>query len=92
MNLEPSHHDDVVLPPFLGKIFAVFVMAVALVIIYYGVHDGVITQDIMFRTKAGKVSGSKGIWAVIFGLAFSGIGVALGYVAVLIFKSSKRVR
>ena len=89
MNLQSDHSDDFVLPSWMGKVFGFLVLLVALGVIYYGVHDGIIDQNIAFRTKAGEISIGKGLVAVIIGVAFSGIGIALVRVASLIFKSSK---
>ncbi len=89
MNLQSDHRDDLVLPSWMGGIVAFLVFLVALGVIYYGVNDGIIDQNIAFRTKAGEISIGKGLVAVIIGVAFSGIGIVLLRVALLILKSSK---
>jgi hypothetical protein len=89
MSIEPNHQDDLVLPLWMGKIVAIVVFLVSLALIYYGIHDGIIDQNIAFRTKSGQISIGAGGIAIVIGVVFSGIGIALARVALLIFKSSK---
>lgn len=89
MNLQSDHRDDLVLPSWIGKIVAFIVLSVALGVIYYGFHDGILAQNIAYTTKAGKVGVGKGLIAIIIGLAFTGIGIGLVRAAWLILKSSR---
>lgn len=90
MNLQSDHRDDLVLPSWIGKIVAFIVLLVALGVIYYVFHDGILTQNIAYTTKVGKVGVGKGLIAIIIGLAFSGIGIGLIRVAWLILKAANR--
>ena len=90
MDFQPGNRDDIVLPSWIGKVFALFVFVVAFGLIYYGVHDGIIEQDIAYRTKSGQASIGKGYVAVGMGLMFLGLGIALARASVLIYKSTKK--
>jgi hypothetical protein len=89
MTLQPSNRDDIILPSWVGKICSLLLLTVALALIFYGLNDGIINQEIAFRTKSGNVAVGKGLVAIIIGATFAGIGIALVRGSVLIFKSSK---
>lgn len=82
--------DDVVLPCWIGRAVAVIVLIVALGLFYYGIHDGMINQDIAYRSRSGKVGIAKGFLAFLLGVVFCGLGVGLGRLSALIFKSSRK--
>lgn len=80
---------EMYLPSWIAKLCVCLVAVVGIGLIYYGVLYGIIRNEIAYTTKAGNVGTVKTFMAVILGTIYSGLGVALLRVAVLIFRNNK---
>jgi len=53
--------EEIKLPPFLSKAISLIVFIIAFGTIYYGIHDGIINQNISARGRLGGVLTTKRI-------------------------------
>ncbi len=60
---------------------------IGVAVIYYGILYGIIRKEITYTTRAGNVGTVKTYMAVIFGSIYSGFGVTLLRLAIIIFRS-----